>query len=209
MATKKSSGDVIEGRAVAEPVEGEVMLPARVGADPLDDPAKWPPEPTEEASPGDTSLEEAINSIDSLKHWLGMRYRVYKMGSKYNPTERDRATVIYMTWAGFPKDRIARYVGMNKETLLNHFAYELEHGRDGMVTDVVKALVLKAKSGDIQAAKLILTNRAADLWDDKRGVPQVTVSVNEPEQVSKWTAEDIERRINEIAEVVKAKIEGK
>lgn len=209
MAPKKSTGNEIDAEAPSRPLEGEVVLPAALVADPLDDPARWPPEPPEEASPGDIALEEAVNSIDSLKHWLGLRYRVWKLGSKYQPTERDRATVIYMTWAGFPKERIARYLGMHKETMLNHFAYELEHGRDGMITDVVKAVVLKAKGGDLTAAKLILTNRAADLWDDKRGIPQVNVSVDATSPVGERSPEDVERVVKMLTDRVLADIKEK
>lgn len=77
----------------------------------------------------------------------------------YQPTAEDRDIVVAMAFAGFQQDRIARAMGISKNTLRKHFEFELETGADRMLADVVRSLASKARAGDTTACIWITKTR--------------------------------------------------
>lgn len=211
MAGKKVSSEETGAEGAAEAAERELVLLATEQPTLTEDPSQWPPAPEEGPSDATIELEQALKAASSMADWLGMRYRVHKMGVKFTPTNRDRALVTYLTWTGLPQAEVAKQVGMSIEVLRNHFAYELEHGRRGLLTDVVKVLAHKALSGDMQAINKFMNTQWPDLWGEKKAEPAVVVNNAAPmiEHRSPADPEKMDRVIDAIALRVADKIASK
>lgn len=73
----------------------------------------------------------------------------------FKPTAAHRRDVESMKADAWSNDRIARIIGISRPTLEKHFAEELEHGRDRVQLEALRALRKLAKKNASANSKLI------------------------------------------------------
>lgn len=77
---------------------------------------------------------------------------------KFKPTAPQRNRVKLMRADGWSKERIARQIGVDADTLVKHFAEELEYGADQKRLELIEAAEKGAKKGNASLIKW-LTDR--------------------------------------------------
>jgi len=82
----------------------------------------------------------------------------------YEPTEEDRAQVTAMAAAGLSNENIAHLLGMDKDTLVEHYAYELANG-NGLATGKICGRLFRIATEQVgreavDAGKYWLANKA-------------------------------------------------
>lgn len=75
---------------------------------------------------------------------------------EFEPTWRQREDVKLCKADDWSDDRIARYIGVSRTTLVKHFAPELEQGADLLRIRVLRGLDLAASKGSSSAAEKLL-----------------------------------------------------
>lgn len=75
---------------------------------------------------------------------------------EYEPTYRDREDVKLCKADGWPDDRIARCLGISRNTLLKHFAEELEIGVDQLRIKALRNLKNASDKGSVPASRELL-----------------------------------------------------
>lgn len=114
-------------------------------------------------------------------------------GVNYSPTEKERQFVRYMSAAGVPQDRIAKCVGIAKNTLIKHFASELENACAELIGEaagyLAKAIKGRITKEGITAAIFILKTRGRWRETDSDAVepeklPDLKTKVHIPQRLS-------------------------
>jgi len=77
----------------------------------------------------------------------------------HDPTPEMRAQVEALAGFGIQREEIARYLGISKPTLRNHYAEELAVGVTKANVQVARALHSQAVNGDVRAATFWLKTR--------------------------------------------------
>jgi AcrR family transcriptional regulator len=74
----------------------------------------------------------------------------------FQPSEYQRRQVMELAAVGRPVRAIARALGFAEPTLRKHFAAELETGAERIEAEMLKALMSKARGGNVAAQKQVL-----------------------------------------------------
>ncbi len=75
---------------------------------------------------------------------------------EYEPSQRDRDDVRLMKADDWSDDRIARRLGISRNTLLKHFAQELEDGADHVRQIALRNLMRASNNGNVGASNSLL-----------------------------------------------------
>lgn len=75
---------------------------------------------------------------------------------EYEPTQRDRDDVRLMKADDWSDERIARRLGISRNTLLKHFAQELEDGADYVRQIALRNLMRSSNGGNVGASNSLL-----------------------------------------------------
>lgn len=72
-------------------------------------------------------------------------------GKKHEPTPESRAVVQELSAFGIPQDRIAERLGISSRTLREHYAEQVDHGKEHANLSVYKTAFDLATSGECPA----------------------------------------------------------
>lgn len=106
---------------------------------------------------------------------------------EFEPTYRQREDVRLWKCADWSDDRIARALGISRNTLLKHFVEELENGVDQVLTRAYRATLREVEAGNMSAVDRLLKLRGMLSPTEKLPTPDEAVPA-EPEPGKKEKA---------------------
>ena len=89
-----------------------------------------------------------------------------------------RRVVWELASSGISQDKIARIMGISRERLAHHFAYEIETAAETMLASINRSLARKALAGDTTAALGIMRGHPRSDWRSRQETSGSVSSVN-------------------------------
>ena len=80
------------------------------------------------------------------------------------PNDDTRATVLNLSRAGIPVERIANVMKLSSDTIARHYKYELDTAKDAAIGAVSGTLFAKALSGDVTSMIFFLKTKGG--WSE-------------------------------------------